>query len=68
MFKKRSEYCVNDANLNTRNDCQDSERMDPEKQSLMFDGNKKCINEKKKIEMWWKIKAIHPIGYEAVIK
>ena len=67
MFKKRSEYCVNDANLNTRNDCQDSERMDPEKQSLMFDGNKKCINEKK-IEMWWKIKAIHPIGYEAVIK
>lgn len=51
MFEKRSEYYVNDANLNTRNDCQDSERMDPEKQSLMFDGNKKCINEKK-IEMW----------------
>ena len=48
MFEKRSEYYVNDANLNTRNDCQDSERMDPEKQSLMFDGNKKCINEKKK--------------------
>lgn len=47
MFEKRSEYCVNDANLNTRNDCQDSERMDPEKQSLMFDANKKCINEKK---------------------